>query len=70
MIVCSCRAVSDRSLREAAAHGLSHREVVARTHAGTDCGRCSKAVARIVAESSRPGPSCEGCVSCPGHPGS
>jgi len=45
MIVCSCHAVSDRVLREAAATGLSHDEIVASTHAGTDCGHCRETVA-------------------------
>jgi bacterioferritin-associated ferredoxin len=63
MIVCSCHAISDRALREAAAAGLSHHEVVAITGAGTDCGCCSETVAEIVAESHGPcrADPCPGC---------
>ncbi|GEJ58957.1 (2Fe-2S)-binding protein [Anaeromyxobacter diazotrophicus] len=64
MIVCSCHAVSDQALRAAAAGGLSHREVVAATRAGTDCGHCAEAVARIVQDQ---GP-CRGANACPGCP--
>jgi bacterioferritin-associated ferredoxin len=65
MIACSCHAVSDRVLREAAATGLSHDEIVASTHAGTDCGHCRETVAEIVTESHRP---CRGAHACPGCP--
>jgi bacterioferritin-associated ferredoxin len=65
MIVCSCHAVSDRSLRAAAASGLSHREIVAATGAGSDCGHCSSAVAAIVVESGGP---CRGDHACPDCP--
>ncbi len=63
MIVCLCRAVSDRSIRIAAAVGLTLAEIGRTTGAGSDCGRCADAVARIVAE---PGPcKAEPCVGCP-----
>jgi bacterioferritin-associated ferredoxin len=65
MIVCSCHAVSDRALRDAAAAGLSHDEIVAATRAGTDCGRCRETVAEIVTV--RHGP-CRGAHACPGCP--
>ncbi len=64
MIVCSCHAVSDRALRDAAAAGLSHAQIVATTRAGTDCGHCGAAVADIVAGSlgvDRCGNSCPTC---------
>ena len=64
MIVCSCHAVSDHALRAAAAAGLSHREVVAATRAGTDCGCCTEAVAHIVSST---GP-CRGANACAGCP--
>jgi bacterioferritin-associated ferredoxin len=63
MIVCSCHAVSDRALREAAGAGLSHQEVIAATRAGTDCGHCRESVADIIAASHAPcrADACPGC---------
>jgi bacterioferritin-associated ferredoxin len=65
MIVCSCHAVSDRALRDAAAAGLSHDEIVASTRAGSDCGHCRETVAEIVTQSHGP---CRGTGACPGCP--
>ena len=65
MIVCSCHAVSDRALREAAAAGLSHDQIVAASRAGTDCGRCRDAVADIVAGSRGDRHCGNGCPDCP-----
>ncbi len=48
MIVCSCRAVSDREIRMAAEAGRSLSEIVRSTGATTDCGCCAQAVERIV----------------------
>jgi bacterioferritin-associated ferredoxin len=48
MIVCLCRAVSDRAIRSAAA-GRNLDEVVRATGAGSDCGCCAEEVARIAA---------------------
>ena len=48
MIVCSCRAVSDREIRMAAEAGRSLDEIVRVTGATTDCGCCAGAVERIV----------------------
>jgi bacterioferritin-associated ferredoxin len=63
MIVCLCRAVSDRAIRTAAAVGLTLAEIGRATGAGSDCGRCADAVARVVAE---PGPrKAEPCIGCP-----
>ena len=64
MIVCSCRAVSDRELRMAAEAGRSLREIVGVTGATTDCGCCADTVERIVgaARPCRPAP-CPGCPS-------
>ncbi|MEI7703455.1 MAG: (2Fe-2S)-binding protein [Deltaproteobacteria bacterium] len=50
MIVCSCRAVSDRELRRAAEAGRPLAEVLRVTGAGTDCGCCRASVERIVAD--------------------
>jgi bacterioferritin-associated ferredoxin len=65
MIVCSCRAISDRELREAAQAGLSHAEIVAQTGAGTDCGCCCEDVADIL---SRAAGTCRGADACAGCP--
>jgi bacterioferritin-associated ferredoxin len=63
MIVCLCRAVSDRTIRTAAAVGLTLPEIGRATGAGSDCGRCADAVAHIVGE---PGPcKAEPCIGCP-----
>ncbi len=63
MIVCSCRAVSDRELRSAAEAGCSLEEVVRTTGVTTDCGCCIDTVARLVhaeAAAACPNP-CPGC---------
>lgn len=65
MFVCSCHAVSDRILREAVAAGLSHEEIVASTHAGSECGRCREAVAELVKHSQK---RCGGASACPECP--
>jgi bacterioferritin-associated ferredoxin len=65
MIVCSCRAVSDRDLRELARAGLSHADVVAQTGVGTDCGCCREDVADILSRAAGP---CRGADACPGCP--
>jgi bacterioferritin-associated ferredoxin len=55
MIVCSCRAVNDASLRAAVAAGASTPEDLARTcDAGNRCGGCWPALERFVAEHCRP----------------
>lgn len=48
MIVCVCRAVSDRQILDLASQGLSPEQVMARTGAGTCCGTCRPTVARLV----------------------
>jgi bacterioferritin-associated ferredoxin len=65
MIVCSCHAVSDRALRDAATAGLSHAQIIATSRAGTDCGHCRDAVAEIVAGSRESHGCGNGCASCP-----
>jgi bacterioferritin-associated ferredoxin len=64
MIVCSCRAVSDRELHRAVESGRSLDEVVRLTGATTDCGCCAEEVERIVT-AKRPCRStpCAGCPS-------
>jgi bacterioferritin-associated ferredoxin len=51
MIVCHCRAVSDRTLREALRNGaVDVTGVMAETGAGTCCGGCLVAVEELVVE--------------------
>lgn len=47
MIVCLCFNVSDRLVRERARHGLSLGAVLEATGAGSACGACRLAIARI-----------------------
>ncbi len=64
MIVCSCRRVSDRTVGALAASGARTVEDVARaTGAGTDCGCCVEAVARVLGENAAPSRDlpCRGC---------
>jgi bacterioferritin-associated ferredoxin len=49
MIVCMCRGVSDGQLREAVRAGKTLEDVMRTTGAGTECGCCLPAMARIVA---------------------
>jgi bacterioferritin-associated ferredoxin len=48
VIVCVCKGVSDRRIRAEAAAGHSLDEVLRRTGAGSSCGQCRFAIARIV----------------------
>jgi bacterioferritin-associated ferredoxin len=51
MIVCHCRAVSDRTLRESLQNGaVDVAGVMAETGAGTRCGGCLVAVEELVVE--------------------
>lgn len=53
MIVCHCRAVSDRTVRQSVQNGAVDVEgVMAETGAGTCCGGCLVAVEELVAEAS------------------
>ncbi len=64
MIVCLCHAVSDRSVRSAAAAGASMQEIARATGAGTSCGCCAEVLERIVREE----PPCQSlhpCFGCP-----
>lgn len=46
MIVCSCRVVDDRHVREEARCG-SYKQMLKRTGAGSECGKCLKGVKRV-----------------------
>jgi len=64
MIVCICHAVSDRSIRMAAAGGASREDIVQSTGAGSSCGCCADSVARLVEDEAgcdSPGNPCPGC---------
>lgn len=50
MIVCICKGVTDQQIRQQAADGHSLDEIFRRTTAGSGCGTCRLAVARLVAE--------------------
>jgi bacterioferritin-associated ferredoxin len=47
VIVCSCFAVSDRLVRARAREGVSLPDVLAQTGAGSACGTCRIAIARV-----------------------
>jgi bacterioferritin-associated ferredoxin len=55
MIVCTCFAISDRQMREAAASGISLREFEAEIGVGTECGECRADLARIFEAQQDPG---------------
>lgn len=51
MIVCLCKVVSDRAIRAAQQAGATTvAEVGLATGAGTDCGGCHEAIARLLAQ--------------------
>jgi bacterioferritin-associated ferredoxin len=65
MIVCLCHAVSDRSIRSAAAAGATVQDIARATGAGTSCGCCAEILERIVREE----PGCRSPLHpCPGCP--
>ncbi|HSD18751.1 MAG TPA: (2Fe-2S)-binding protein [Anaeromyxobacter sp.] len=49
MKICVCRDVSDGLLRDAVRCGRTVEDVIAATGAGSDCGACEGALARIAA---------------------
>jgi bacterioferritin-associated ferredoxin len=51
VIVCHCRAVTDRAIREVVRSGASTcREVARKCHAGGFCGGCRPAIAALIDE--------------------
>jgi len=51
VIVCHCRAVSDRAIRAVVREGASTcREVARACHAGRMCGGCRPAIAALIDE--------------------
>lgn len=65
MVLCVCKAVSDREVDAAIAAGArSLEEVAARCEAGTDCGCCREAIEEKLATGG--GRPCgRGCADCP-----
>jgi bacterioferritin-associated ferredoxin len=62
VIVCLCQAVSDHTIRAARDAGATTvGSIAAATGAGTGCGCCLGAIARILAEPCRAVP----CADCP-----
>ena len=64
MIVCVCHAVSDRTVRDAAARGATVQEVARATRAGTSCGCCVETLEAMLGAA---GP-CKPEAPCPGCP--
>lgn len=55
MIVCHCKAVSDRTIRQAVRDGAcSFREVALQCNAGRDCGGCRPTVIAVIEEETEP----------------
>jgi bacterioferritin-associated ferredoxin len=61
VILCICRAVSDRTVRRAIAAGAATIEEVGRAcRAGTDCGACQTAIAGLIEDADE-----RSCDDCP-----
>jgi bacterioferritin-associated ferredoxin len=55
VLVCHCRAVTDRQIDAAVSAGAdSTRAVVRATHAGTGCGGCLRSLRTIIEDALRP----------------
>jgi bacterioferritin-associated ferredoxin len=50
MILCHCRALSDRTIRAAIEEGAGEDDLARRCGAGSECGGCLPALRRLVAE--------------------
>lgn len=62
MLVCICKAVSDRRIKEEVNRGARTLQQIRRAcDAGTDCGSCTKQIRQIV--SSCTGAACDRSVS-------
>jgi bacterioferritin-associated ferredoxin len=59
MILCVCFNVSDRLVRERAREGASLGEVLEETGAGSACGSCRLAIARVHAGERAAAPACQ-----------
>jgi bacterioferritin-associated ferredoxin len=57
VLVCQCKAVSDRAIDAAVAAGARDpRSVVRSTHAGTGCGGCLSTLRALIEDALRPEP--------------
>jgi bacterioferritin-associated ferredoxin len=64
MIVCHCRALSDRKIREVIRRGAhSPREVAIACHAGRTCGGCIPTVRELIASET-----CPSAAACSDQP--
>jgi bacterioferritin-associated ferredoxin len=65
MVLCICKAVTERQL-DAAIHAgaRSLDEISARTGAGSDCGCCKEEIEERL-QTGKPGPCGGSCASCP-----
>jgi bacterioferritin-associated ferredoxin len=65
VIACLCHAVSERVIRAAAEAGSSPEDIARSTGAGTTCGCCADAIARIIRERAGCRPEEARCPGCP-----
>jgi bacterioferritin-associated ferredoxin len=57
LLVCHCKAVTDRAIDAAVLAGaVDPRSVVRATHAGTGCGGCLQTLRSIIEDALRPEP--------------
>lgn len=62
MIVCVCRAVSDRTIRAAIAEGAKTVQQVSQAcRAGDSCGACCPTISRMMTEAGGRGDLCRTC---------
>ncbi|NRA32582.1 MAG: (2Fe-2S)-binding protein [Polyangiaceae bacterium] len=53
MIVCHCRAISDKTIRAHVRAGCdSRRSIASACGAGTDCGGCARTVSEVIVDES------------------
>jgi bacterioferritin-associated ferredoxin len=58
VIVCLCFNVSDRLVRQRARDGVSLHQILEETRAGSACGSCKLAIARVHRGEAVAGPPC------------
>ncbi len=65
MILCLCKAVSEKTVRLAIAQGATTVDAVgARCGAGTDCRSCRSAIREMIADAEAVPVACQGCNAC------
>lgn len=65
MIACVCHAVTDRTIRAAAAAGASAEDIRRATGAGATCGCCADFVQQVVEEEAGCHSGGAPCAGCP-----